>query len=56
MPAKLVEQSRSCCFPIAAGQHFIVDVVKEGNSHAVGRAESLPVRFLPVYLLVDLTA
>lgn len=31
-------------------------MVKGGNSHGVGRAESLPVRFLPHYHLVDLTA
>lgn len=33
-----------------------MDLVKGGNSHAVGRAESLPVRFLPHYRSVDLTA
>lgn len=45
---KLVEQSWGCCFPVAAGQHFTGDMVKEGNSHAFGRAEDLPIKLLPV--------
>lgn len=54
--AKLVGQRPSRCFPFITGQRFIVAMVREGSSHADDRAESLPIGFLPIYLLVDLTA
>lgn len=45
VPASLVEQSWSCCFPVAAGQRFIV----RGKRRQLA-GHSLPLGFLPTYL------